>query len=379
MTPAILPSRLPPEEDESEWEYEYSNTETETFYVTLDLSKADFTSGDASIVNRPGYRGGEKAERAKLYLNRRMSPSRSPDDSDEDGTLRRNPNLRGSQPNEVIDEGEEDQAPSQVQILDLHTEKPIISYKGRVFAGQWSQNVGTELLMAKRDDENPIPALRQLDHDVDLLAASCARITVKEMQLKPKEAALKRQLNSLVSAEDTTAQPLVPPAEKWARPERIMQGNFLANFIALKKRMGQTDDVTVIAKAHDPRPNHNKSRRKHKQGHRGKYNLPRTRGPRRVKPAGLLHVLAGRGQSPAPSSAGSVAGTGYSTPTPQHWDDLEEDGRLEEEEEGEEDEVMILDDANDDGMEEDVDLDGNEFSGSGGEEDSVDDMDVDEV
>lgn len=307
-----------------------------------------------------------------------MSPSGSPDDSDEGGAMPQNLNPHESQPDEVIDEEYEDQTPSQVQILDLHTEEPIISYKGRVFSGQWSQNVGTELLMTKRDDDNPIPALRQLDHDVDLLAASCSRITVKEMQLKPKDTTLKRRLNGLTSAESTTARSLVPPAEKWARSERIMQGNFLANFIALKKRMGENDEVTVIARTHDPRPNHNKNRSKFKQGHRGKYNLPHGRAPRRAKVTGLIHMLSARGQSPAPSSTGSVPGTGYSTPTPQHWDDLEENEGLLEEEDDEEDEVMMVD-ANEDGLEGDADLDGNEYSGSGGEEGSADDMDVDEI
>ncbi|KAI0842694.1 hypothetical protein F5Y06DRAFT_133107 [Hypoxylon sp. FL0890] len=384
------PSRIPIEEDESEWEYEYSNTETETFYVTLDLSKADFTSREAGNVNRPGYRGGEKAERAKLYLNRRMSPSNSDDNSDENGDVPRSlrrPEPR-SQPKETSDDGDD----HQVQILELHSEHPVISYKGRVYSGQWSQNVGTEFLITKRDEDNPLPALRHLDHDVELLAASCARVTVKEKQLKPKEDP-KRQYNANASMQRSSVRPLVPPAERWATRERIDQGNFLANFIALKKRRGETDDVTVIARSVE-RPNRNQSRKhkhKHKQGHRGKYNLPHYRGPRKVsRGSDLLKTLSIREQSVTPSADDAA----ISTPTPQHWDDLEnggEEGQGEEEEEREGDEEEednegdVEDEVMDDVDEEDDDEEnGNEYDeeldmeGSQGD-DSTGEMDIDEL
>ncbi|KAI1408409.1 hypothetical protein F5Y13DRAFT_108891 [Hypoxylon sp. FL1857] len=402
----------PVEEDESEWEYEYSKTETETFYVTLDLSKADFASRDVGNVNRPGYRGGEKAERAKLYLNRRMSPNNSndnsPDNSDEDGDVPRN--LRHAAPQNQSKETTDDGDDHQVQILELHTEHPVISYKGRVYSGQWSQNVGTEFLLTKRDEDNPLPALRHLDHDVELLAASCARITVKEKQLKPKEDQ-KRQYNANARMERSNARHLVPPAERWATRERIDQGNFLANFIALKKRRGETDDVTVIAKSVE-RPNRNQSRKhkqKNKQGHRGKYNLPHYRGPRKLnRGSDLLKTLSIREQSATPSVAPSADEAAISTPTPQRWDDLEqqggeegeEDEEEEEEEEGEgegeegdreggDDEEGNEEEAEDEAMddfEEDDDDDENvngydgelDMEESGGD-DSAEEMDIDEI
>ncbi|KAI1467911.1 uncharacterized protein F4812DRAFT_382119 [Daldinia caldariorum] len=366
--PATQHSQLPPEEDESEWEYEYSKTETETFYVTLDLSQADFTSRDASVINRPGYRGGEKAERAKLYLNRRMSTDNGPDNSDEEGEVSRTSQPKESQP---PDDGDD----HEVQILDLDTTNPIISYKGRVYSGQWNQNIGTELLMAKRDYDNPLPALRQLDHDVDLLAASCARINVKEKQLKPKDAAIKRQQDVNTYREQQTSQPIVPPAEKWAGPERIAQGNFLEKFIALKKKLGETDEVTVIAKSMEVRTQHNRSR-KQKQGHRGKFNLPHTRGPRRsrVNDASVLRTLSIRDVSAATSPSPSVADTMVSTPTPHHWDDLEGEGEEDRQQEGEEDEAM-----DENGEDDDDEVDRGEDYGSGGEGDENEDVDMDDM
>ncbi|OTB09188.1 hypothetical protein M426DRAFT_316479 [Hypoxylon sp. CI-4A] len=319
-------SQLPPNEDESEWEYEYSTTETETFYVTLDLSKVDFTSRDP--IYTPG--GGEK-DGAKLYLNKQSSPNNSDDNSDdEEGEGPRNREPKQPRAREPTDDADD----HQVQILELHSDNPIISYKGRVYSGQWSENVGTEFLLTRRDEENPLPVVRHLPGDVDLLAASSARITVKEKDLKPRDDGPKRQRLAHLR-ERIGPGSSVPPAERWASRERIEQGNFLADLIALKKRKGETDDVTVVAKTADVRPNHNKARKTRNNepaGHRGKYNLPHRRGPRRPRGNEILRTLHIReggemmmldGEEEEGEGEGVVGGGARSTPTPAQWADLE--------------------------------------------------------
>ncbi|KAI1462775.1 hypothetical protein F4805DRAFT_452603 [Annulohypoxylon moriforme] len=412
-TPIDVPSVVPPEEDESEWEYEYSTTETETFYVTLDLSKADFTSRDASTVNRPGYRGGEKVERAKMYLNRRMSSSHNnidiSSDSDSDSEMPQIPKPKEPQPpppEPQSKDSNEDFDDHQVQIMELHSQNPIISYKGRIYSGVWSSNIGTELLLTRRDDDAPVPALRHLDHDVELLAASSARITVKEINLKPKDDALERQRNALLPRERTALNDLVPPAERWSTRERVDQGNFLARLISLKKERGEMDEVTVVAKGMErgDRGRLTKKIGKGKQGHRGKFNLPHVRGPKRARGSELLRTLSIR-EDEGESEVG-VDGE-VSTPTPRHWEDLGgedeeeyedelEDGEGEGGEEGEDgeedegeyddDDEVMMDDPNegDDNEEDESEEDGNEEDqGSGSSRsdtgDSAEEMDLDEA
>ncbi|KAI1442696.1 hypothetical protein F5Y02DRAFT_240848 [Annulohypoxylon stygium] len=422
------PSKIPIEEDESEWEYEYSTTETETFYVTLDLSKADFTSRDAGVADRPSfYRGGEKVERAKMYLNRRMSFGKTNtidvSSSDDDNEMPRVPapiRKPQSQPQsqsdpEPKDANQEDFDDHQVQIMELHSQNPMISYRGRIYSGVWSENVGTEFLLTRRDDDAPVPALRHLDHDVELLAASSARITVKEINLKPKDDALDRQRNTLHPHERTALSSLVPPAERWASKERIDQGNFLAKLIALKKEKGETDEVTVIAKVVERRSKKSLLRReREKQGHRGKFNLPHGRGPRRSKGSGILRTLAipedgieeegeGEGEGEGGNETALEESRGrVSTPTPRRWDglgDQEVDEEDEEDEEGEEygdgedDDTMIMGDLDeedeneeeeDDDEEEGDDNEENEEdedeSSSGSDSgNSAEDMDLDQT
>lgn len=326
----------------------------------------DFTGRDVRTTSQHGHKGNEKSERAKLYLNRRMSP----ENSDEDESM-----IQNNQPSPPKDTAEEaDFNDHQVQILELHSENPIISYKGRVYSGRWSQNVGTELLMTRHDDYNPLPALQHLDNDVDLLAASCSRITVEEMEIKPKEGVANqwRQRDANDSSKSNAPVSVVPVPERWATKERIDQGNFLANLIALKKRKGETDEVTVIAKGMDPRNDHNRNRKlkqKEKQnlrrGHRGKYNLPHYRAYRRGGGSELLKTLSIReplvGLSPTASFEDNV-----STPTPNRWDDLE----------GED--VSMVDDF-DMGDDDDQGLGEIGYSGSGGDGGSVEEMDVDDA
>ncbi|KAJ8128116.1 hypothetical protein O1611_g5524 [Lasiodiplodia mahajangana] len=183
--------------DDSEWEYEYSATETETFYVTLDLSKADFKAQEQVKGNPFPSRGSWQTHKAsELFLNRRKARDRTShnsaassaasSDAEREDEDRPRVSSKGRDQQHSNTQEDDDINHERVQILELHSENPIISYKGRVFSGQWSENTTTELLFTRHDEENPLPVLRHLDDGVDLLAASSARINVTERALKTK-------------------------------------------------------------------------------------------------------------------------------------------------------------------------------------------------
>lgn len=130
-----------------------------------------------------------------------------------------------------------------IQVLDLHSKRPFISYRGRVFEGEWAEVVGTELILAGSDGKNrDLPTLRTLPGDVSLLAASCSRILTTEKALKPRE-----------PEED----PLAEVRKEWLinipsgidkSGERARQASFLEKLIGLKLKKGEPDQVTVYAK-----------------------------------------------------------------------------------------------------------------------------------
>ncbi|ETS74618.1 hypothetical protein PFICI_13102 [Pestalotiopsis fici W106-1] len=264
QAPTASGSRVAPisqdHESDSEYEYEYSTTETETYYVTLDLSKADFVARQPSSL--PSGRGN--------YKERAFTDIYAKDRDEIVDTCKQKP--KKVHPEQAVTAGEhaleqgkaqQKQDPAdqtidlnEFQILELHSETPLIAYRGRVYEGHWARNIGTELLFAKRDESNPLPAIRQLGKGVDLLAASSARIMLTEKNVRPRDGKVQRTLkdryeNGEFSDPDDETVPAVPDPEPGASAERYEQGDFLSRFIALKKRKGETDEVTVIARLHE--------------------------------------------------------------------------------------------------------------------------------
>ncbi|CAJ2503313.1 Uu.00g107070.m01.CDS01 [Anthostomella pinea] len=383
----------PADDDESDWEYEYSTTETETFYVTLDLSKSDFKAPDTSKIHC-GRGEWEGAKNAEPFLNKRKSADQSAsnsaassavnsdaeqdDDDEQQGEARLGKGTQSSGPEVSAEKGED---AHKVQILDLHTTNPIVSYKGRVYAGQWSENVTTELLMTRHDDNEPFPVLRHLDNDVDLLAASCARVTVREQQLKPKDDLRGHQGG--FDDDNIPSRDIVPVPDKGANKERLGQGVFLANLMALKKRKGETDEVTLLAKHADKRTARTKvGSYRRTGGRRGRRGRPRVagRGRTRGAPLHLLREASLGAESAASSGAPSqVASESVSTPTPSQWSELADDDEennaprplhdlMEEDEDGVEDED-VLGSGSEDHMSEDD---------QGEDREDIAEMDIDE-
>ncbi|KAI1745045.1 hypothetical protein F4680DRAFT_404084 [Xylaria scruposa] len=343
--PSQAIGRVEEEENESEWEYEYSTTETETFYVTLDLSTADFKAQDQVKSNDFPSRGRWQLQRATQFRANRAShnsgaSSAGSSDAERDDEDR--PDISRKDRDKQIPSLQDDDSanPEKVQILELHSENPIISYKGRVFSGRWCENTTTELLMTRSDEGNPLPVLRHLENGVDLLAASSARINVTEQKFKPKVSNRERQ-----RASAHLPQTIIPPVDLKASQERIDQRNFLADLIALKRRKGETDDVTVIARSMQGKRAQTKVKgvRTHRRGRwahpnklhavRGLEERPRRggrrRGSGRARGKWALFPLEEPAQDPASAASSRVASpaegeTSISTPTPFRWDDLEE-------------------------------------------------------
>ncbi|KXJ92058.1 hypothetical protein Micbo1qcDRAFT_204081 [Microdochium bolleyi] len=347
------------EDDESEWEYEYSATETEvciftdtqwrtsqltasqTFYVTLDLSTQDFTDKRTKTIHhgRGGYQGEKQAD---LFQSRHQSPDASgapsvsrrdstavasddgeskhpqaPSHDPQDARLRgleaRGWSGNGAGGDDVEDDDEEENL-DEVQIMELHSANPVISYHGRVYAAQWHQNIGTEFLLTRRDEDDSnhhgLPVLRQLDNGVDLLAASSARLSVTQKELKRKDTSnndnIQQQGPSRQASgahisgggaagdqeegeENDEIDSLVPPADSGASQARIDQGDFLRQFIALKRSRGETDDVPVLTSAdHLPKraPSKRTTGRGRGQGAGGGRPRGTPRGPRRGRGGG---------------------------------------------------------------------------------------------
>lgn len=312
-----------------------------------------------------------------------------------DAALRRKRAKAGKQ-KVVLEEEEEEEEEQQevastemedIQILELHSHNPIISYRGRVFEGQWAEVIGTEVVLANREEgnENPLPALRNLPGDVDLLGACCSRLLTTEKVLKPRVA--EEDELSRIRKEWNIK---IPPG-KDRTGERAHQIRFLERLMALKKKKGQTDDVTVYAldgagkdfndkKGPDFKPRKRRSAvgagvLGDSSGQASKMR-ERAQARRRVAGQNPRARRAGRGALVAGSSPGHGSSV-LSTPTPSHWDDLST--REDEEAEREEGENLDEDDDGDGDGDEESDGDGENYNDgdSDEQEGTVDGMDDD--
>ncbi|KAI3397901.1 hypothetical protein diail_10070 [Diaporthe ilicicola] len=307
-----------PVDDEDEWEFEYSATETETFYVTMDLSHPGMfekVKDTFHSQNRGGYRQWFNPVYADPNKNTRFRPTKTnailladEEDKDEDEEEeadvenendspvrnRRGADIVEANGNETVDEnggvGDKDmidprlrgasqpaartspkrteectettqpqaskklKSVGEIQVLDLHSDSPVVSYKGRIFSGSWASNIGTELIFGAHDEvaDRGLPYLRGLPGDVDLMAASSARILTTPADLKPKNpttvaAPQRRQVPDRyrkLRKESGIQIPVAFDKHGFRKP----QARFLENIMAIKRKRGEMDEVTTMTK-----------------------------------------------------------------------------------------------------------------------------------
>ena len=139
--------------------------------------------------------------------------------------------------------------PDPVQILDLHSDNPMVSYRGQVFSCEWASNTGTEFLFTARDHESQLPVLRALPGEVDLLAASSCRLIPKAVTLEPKFSARSRMATDLpIRCESGFNHSVISiPVGPTASRKRKDQASFLERLMAIKQEKGEQDEITIIA------------------------------------------------------------------------------------------------------------------------------------
>ncbi|KAH8699522.1 hypothetical protein BGZ61DRAFT_477519 [Ilyonectria robusta] len=358
-------------DEQEEWEYEYSTTETETYYLTIELSYPEFKDRQSRVVHHS--RGGYYKNWLDQNLAKTTGGLEIEGDNDNDEPLPE-PEADDDEPEidpellnkgKGVDRGEgdgghendkaqdDDERTEDIQILELHSKNPVISYKGRVFEGEWAEVIGTEAIFANHDNGTPLPALRHLEKNLDLLGASASRILTTEKVLKPK-----------IRTED----PLAAIREEWniripvgkdRTGERAQQTRFLENLIALKKKKGETDQVTVYAKDGEGKdfkdtrdPDYKPRRRRRIFNEDGEEVIPlreRRRGGRRIgRPRGRGRGRGGVAATPTTDVSSTATGTGVlSTPTPGRWDELDEREDDDDDEDDDEEGDEEMDDGSD--------------------------------
>ncbi|ESZ90682.1 hypothetical protein SBOR_8929 [Sclerotinia borealis F-4128] len=290
------------DEDEDEYEYEYSTTEKEIFYVTLDLTTPNVPVkrklvkthprrnakkwlnpglgkhrrhlGDSTTISIDSKPVKDKGKGKGKGKSAKKTPS-AEDDEDEDELpeceeeepleAEAAPPALKPKPVEVPKKSTGEQysnfiaytqrggealetAKPEVQILGLHEDHPVVSYEGNIYQCQWEENMGTELLFTAHDPETTLPILQSVSSDVDLLAASSARITSVKTNVEDKDPmggpGGKRRNYFWRSG---NIRELKIPVGVAASEQRKNQAFFLQALIQIKESRRERDHVTVMA------------------------------------------------------------------------------------------------------------------------------------
>jgi hypothetical protein len=151
---------------------------------------------------------------------------------------------------EQTSETSSDTPVDKLQVMDLHSTNPLLSYRGMVFRGSWAENIGTEMIFTRHDPESGLQVLRNLQEGVDLVAASSSRINFKQVQLEMRGAEPQKMSDyEWAEAADRRYKEnggLYVHVGSDKHGYRRPQANFLEDFEALKRKRGEMEGVTII-------------------------------------------------------------------------------------------------------------------------------------
>jgi hypothetical protein len=148
-----------------------------------------------------------------------------------------------------------DESEDRIQILELHSRNPIISYENQIFSCYWADMIGTELLFSPPEAQSGhalnIPCLKR-GKDFDLISANSVKVLGRKAKLisssKPRGDGLPAA--GLSTAMLASTSPLGPQQLQGTTPVQRFQKNNQARFLErlanAKQAKGETDVVRTI-------------------------------------------------------------------------------------------------------------------------------------
>ncbi|KAL1982970.1 hypothetical protein VTN96DRAFT_585 [Rasamsonia emersonii] len=223
VDPALLSG---PDADDFDYEYEYDENETETFYINLDITTLN------GPIRPPRRRQPPSTAATSPHVPSSTigSPESPPDETN----------------GASIDQPPDAVAEDRIQILDLHSPNPLISYQNHIFSCSWADVIGTELFFSKPEPEPEHAGLTCLRHgkDFDLIAANSVKIVGRKAHLIS---------NSGPREDDTSVHPQQQQQQQQglqvfpaSHAKRTSQARFLQRLVNAKQSKGETDMVRTV-------------------------------------------------------------------------------------------------------------------------------------
>ncbi|QDS71821.1 hypothetical protein FKW77_009692 [Venturia effusa] len=256
-------------DDDAEWEYEYHENETEDFYVIVDFPTGKKVANPATVdifapmlqtdpkkpkkprstgVGKGRGRGSRPrggATAAASVEVRSADPAPIQNDSGDDAP----PTQAGARAPAVsvqlppqTNKGNVEPLPTELQLMDLNSDNPIISYGRNLYSCQWASSIGSDLLFKKKPAEQV--ADQQVLHsfeEYDLVAISAAKLIASPAAFQRRQ-----PTSATVTKVDKT---------KYDSETKALQADFITRLADLKTQMGQPigSMLTTVQPIHSTR------------------------------------------------------------------------------------------------------------------------------
>ena len=231
----------------------------QSFYVTLDISSATEYNNPRAKKTQP------EPSPINVPQPATSNAPTSPAAQDNAGPLEAPETPMQETPipmdiDQIPDQPEEEPSVFQprncIQILDLHTHNPLISYQNQMYSCEWTSTLGTDLLLTTPMPDYPHPVLRE-QPNVSVLAASSIKLMGRTAHIASRHSAEESGQLSTPAPETSIASTNIANLEN-PRPVKIPlnatysrarqdQANFLERLIAIKAKKGEKDNVTVYS------------------------------------------------------------------------------------------------------------------------------------
>lgn len=243
----------------------------QSFYVTLDISSSMDYNNPRTKKKKPDPPPPQLPQPTTEITTTSLVTQGNADPSEPPGTpiaetpvpMDIDPAL--DQPEEEEEEEEEEkeedislpELKDRIQILDLHTGNPLISYQNQIFSCYWTSTLGTDILLTAPVADFSHPILREKPN-VSVLAASTIKLMGRTAQIANRHSEGERGQSSTPAPETPTtstnpagpekATPVKIPLGPVPSRARQKQASFLERLIAIKAKKGEKDNVTVYTK-----------------------------------------------------------------------------------------------------------------------------------
>lgn len=230
--------------EDEDWEYEYDENETEDIYFTLDLTthvtptlssrKGPLVKSNKGLKSVNSIR--TKAKETNNVTALEDSPAATPD----------------------LGPAISESAPGKMQVVDLHSNNPLISYNNAFYSCHWATDVGTSVLLSspKADPDQDHPPFRSF-RSFDLLGLTSARLMAVPATMRPRIVPLDTGRKHWPTYDTVTKTPEGDKIHQSARhgirielptnasAEKVSQARFLERWSVIKKAKGQRDPIPV--------------------------------------------------------------------------------------------------------------------------------------